>query len=77
MVKPVGAICNLDCTYCSYPRKEALLGSASKFRMSDEVLETHIRNYLCSGAQKFWTHVDPCVKEIIARVKQEQPAISA
>ena len=27
MVKPVGAICNLDCTYCYYLHKEQLLGS--------------------------------------------------
>jgi len=46
MVKPVGAICNLDCTYCYYLHKEELLGTASKFRMSDEVLETHIRQYI-------------------------------
>jgi uncharacterized protein len=45
MVKPIGAICNLDCTYCYYLHKEQLLGSSSKFRMSDEILETHIRQY--------------------------------
>ena len=46
MVKPTGAICNLDCTYCYYLHKEQLLGSNSKFRMSDEILETHIRQYI-------------------------------
>ena len=46
MVKPTGAICNLDCAYCYYLHKEELLGSASKFRMSDEVLENHIRQYI-------------------------------
>ena len=29
-------------------------------------------NYLCSGLRKFWQHIDPCMKEIISRVKQEQ-----
>jgi len=29
-------------------------------------------NYLCSGLKKFWMHVDPYMKEIIARVKQDQ-----
>ncbi len=46
MVKPVGAVCNLDCTYCYYLHKQELLGSSSKFRMSDELLETHIRQYI-------------------------------
>ena len=46
MVKPIGAICNLDCTYCYYLHKEQLLGSNSKFRISDEILETHIRQYI-------------------------------
>lgn len=43
MVKPVGAICNIDCTYCYYLHKKELLGSNSKFQISDEILETHIR----------------------------------
>ena len=46
MVKPIGAICNLDCTYCYYLHKKDLLGSSSKFRMSDEILETHVRQYI-------------------------------
>jgi len=46
MVKPTGSICNLDCSYCYYLHKEELLGSKSKFRMSDVVLETHIRQYI-------------------------------
>lgn len=46
MVKPIGAICNLDCTYCYYLHKKELLGSNSKFQISDEILETHIRQYI-------------------------------
>ncbi len=46
MVKPVGAICNIDCTYCYYLHKKELLGSDSKFQISDEILETHIRQYI-------------------------------
>ena len=46
MVKPTGAICNLDCTYCYYLHKEQQLGSNSRFRISDESLETHIRQYI-------------------------------
>ena len=46
MIKALGAICNLDCTYCYYLHKEDLLGSPSKFRISDEILETHIKQYI-------------------------------
>ncbi len=46
MVKPTGAICNLDCAYCYYLHKQELLGSDNKFRISDEILETHIRQYI-------------------------------
>ncbi len=37
LAKPVGARCNLDCTYCFYLDKEALY-PGSRFRMSDDVL---------------------------------------
>lgn len=46
MVKPMGAICNLDCTYCYYLHKEDLLGSVSKFQISDQILEAHIKQYI-------------------------------
>src|SRR5450755_457080 len=46
MVKPIGAICNIDCTYCYYLHKKELLGSESKFRITDEILEEHIKQYI-------------------------------
>ena len=45
MVKPRGAICNLDCEYCFYLRKENLYPGGS-FRMSDELLENFVRQYI-------------------------------
>lgn len=45
MAKPRGAICNLDCHYCFYLRKEALYPH-SAFRMTDEVLECFVRQYI-------------------------------
>jgi uncharacterized protein len=42
LAKPTGAACNLDCAYCFFLEKEALY-PGSKFRMSDAVLETYIR----------------------------------
>ncbi len=46
MVKPGGSFCNLDCTYCFYLHKEGLLHQPRAPRMSDEMLERHIRQYI-------------------------------
>jgi uncharacterized protein len=46
MTKPIGPICNLDCKYCFYLEKEKLFPTNENFRMSDEVLETYIRDYI-------------------------------
>jgi uncharacterized protein len=43
--KPTGAICNLDCKYCFFLSKE-MLYPGDRFRMSDELLETYIRQLL-------------------------------
>jgi uncharacterized protein len=48
MGKPTGPICNLDCKYCFYLEKENLYPDVSKWAMSDEVLETFIRQYIAS-----------------------------
>ncbi|BCW99822.1 MAG: anaerobic sulfatase maturase [Armatimonadota bacterium] len=45
LAKPTGAICNLDCAYCFFLSKEKLYPGSS-FRMSDAVLEEHIRQYI-------------------------------
>ena len=45
MVKPTGALCNLDCTYCYYLSKQELLGQPGNGRMSDDVLERFISQY--------------------------------
>jgi uncharacterized protein len=46
MAKPIGPICNLDCAYCYYLSKEGLLNTSNNWRMSDEVLEEYIRQYI-------------------------------
>jgi uncharacterized protein len=46
MTKPIGPICNLDCTYCFYLEKEKLHPQGHNFKMSDEVLETYIIQYI-------------------------------
>lgn len=50
MVKPIGPICNLDCTYCYYTGKKALYPDQRRFRMSEDLLETFVRDYLAAGA---------------------------
>jgi uncharacterized protein len=45
LAKPTGATCNLDCKYCFFLSKE-LLYPDSRFRMTDEVLDTYIRELL-------------------------------
>ena len=46
MVKPIGSTCNLDCAYCYYLSKEKLLDQHPGRRMSDELLESYIRQYI-------------------------------
>ena len=48
ILKPSGAQCNLDCTYCFYLSKEGLLSQPKAPRMPDDVLEAHIRQYIDS-----------------------------
>lgn len=45
MVKPTGAICNLDCQYCFYLAKE-MLYPYSRFRMAENLLELYVRQLL-------------------------------
>ncbi len=47
MVKPTGAVCNLDCEYCFFLSKEQLYPGSS-FRMSEEVQETYVAQLLAS-----------------------------
>ena len=46
MAKPVGSICNLNCSYCYYLEKENLYGNRKSFHMSDETLERYIKSYI-------------------------------
>jgi uncharacterized protein len=45
LAKPTGAVCNLHCSYCFFLNKERLY-PGSRFRMSDEILETYIRQLI-------------------------------
>ncbi len=58
MTKPIGPKCNLDCKYCYYLEKERFYPEEKRFRMSDEVLELYIRDYIAaqraSGLSEIW-----------------------
>jgi uncharacterized protein len=47
LAKPTGAVCNLGCKYCFFLSKENLYPGSS-FRMSDDLLEEYIRQYVQS-----------------------------
>ena len=47
LAKPAGAVCNLGCKYCFFLSKENLY-TGSSFRMTDDLLEEYIRQYLQS-----------------------------
>ena len=46
MIKPCGSDCNLQCSYCFYLHKEDLLKQTKTPRMSEALLEEHIRQYI-------------------------------
>lgn len=50
MAKPIGAACNIDCTYCYYLSKQDLLEYKEDCspRMDDETLEFYIRDYIAA-----------------------------
>ena len=50
MTKPVGAICNLACTYCYYTEKAKLYRDSPKHIMSESLLEKFIKEYIESQA---------------------------
>ena len=47
LAKPTGSICNLNCDYCFYLKKESLY-PGSRFRMSDELLEAYISQLIAA-----------------------------
>lgn len=47
MMKPRGAICNLDCKYCYFLSKE-MMYPGSRFRMGDDLLEEYTKQYIAA-----------------------------
>jgi uncharacterized protein len=50
MAKPTGPVCNLDCKYCFYLEKENLYPGRHNWAMSDDVLESYVRQYIQAQA---------------------------
>jgi len=50
-VKPVGARCNLRCSYCYYPGRIQPSGVSGGHWMSDDVLEEYIRQHIDAGGE--------------------------
>jgi|WetSurMetagenome_2_1015567.scaffolds.fasta_scaffold00001_272 uncharacterized protein len=46
MLKPAGASCNLNCTYCYYLEKKRLYPQSKEMRMSEELLEGFIEQFI-------------------------------
>jgi len=45
-VKPAGSLCNLECHYCYYLKKQHLYPKGEVFRMPDELLEEYIVQHI-------------------------------
>ncbi|MCP5532816.1 MAG: anaerobic sulfatase maturase [Akkermansiaceae bacterium] len=48
LAKPIGPVCNLDCTYCFYLEKEKLYGRKESWRMDDATLDRYVRDYIAA-----------------------------
>ncbi len=51
MIKPIGSACNLDCHYCYY-RDKSEIYSGNMPRMSEELLEKYIQQYIEGASQQ-------------------------
>lgn len=78
MVKPVGAFCNLRCTYCFYLEKVQFYKHQYLHIMSDEIVQNFIRQYISMNAlpqvQFVWQGGEPMLAglEFYERVVEVQ-----
>jgi len=82
-VKPIGPVCNLNCSYCYYLRKELLYSKAEPFRMSDEILEEYIEQHISASPERVirfsWHGGEPTLlgldyfRKIVALQRKHQP----
>ena len=82
-VKPVGSICNLDCDYCYYLKKEHLYPKGESFRMPDDILEEYIVQHIDASPEPMirfsWHGGEPTVlgldyfRKIVELQRKHQP----
>jgi len=82
-VKPIGAICNLDCHYCYYLKKERLYPKGESFRMPDDILEEYIVQHIEASLETVirfsWHGGEPTLlgldyfRKIVAIQRKHQP----
>jgi uncharacterized protein len=81
--KPAGAICNLDCRYCYYLKKQHFYPEGEPFRMSDDVLEDYVVQHIEASTGPIvnfsWHGGEPTVlgldyfRNIVALQRKHQP----
>ena len=82
-VKPIGALCNLDCHYCYYLKKEHLYPKGETFQMTDETLEDYIVQHIDASPEAVirfsWHGGEPTIlglnyfRRIVALQRKHQP----
>jgi uncharacterized protein len=65
MAKPIGPVCNLDCTYCYYTEKKTLYPETINFKMQDSTLELFVKHYIQEQQSDIinftWQGGEPCL----------------
>ena len=69
MAKPCGPLCNLNCAYCFYKYKQNGFNSSYNWKMSSEILELFVRDYIQSQPRKYpvqfvWQGGEPCLMSL-------------
>jgi uncharacterized protein len=50
--KPISYLCNLDCRYCYYLKKEHLYPKGKSLRMSEDILEEYIIQHIAASSEE-------------------------
>ena len=81
--KPIGALCNLDCHYCYYLKKEHLYQNDESFIMPDDILEEYIVQHIAASPSQIinfsWHGGEPTLlgldyfRKIVSLQRKHQP----
>ncbi len=81
--KPAGSVCNLQCRYCYYLKKEALYRKDEVFRMPDDILEAYIVQHIDASPAPVinfsWHGGEPTIlgldyfRKVVALQRKHQP----